>query len=77
MNKLFGNLSAENRVIVENAMAEHDKHYRCLVSWVKHEMKRQGKRFKYGTGPGMISHLLSEGGTVATCIWEKYGGLDV
>ena len=73
---LFGHLSQENRAIVEQAMADHDKHYRCLVSWIKNEMRRQGKRFRYGSGPGAISYLLAEGGTVSQCIWEKYGGTE-
>jgi len=75
MNKLFESLSEENREIVIQAMEAHDKHYRCMVHWIKFEMKRQGKRFRYGSGPGAISTIFCEGGTVSACIWEKYGGI--
>lgn len=73
---LFGNLSKENRAIVEKEMANHDKHYRCLVSWIKREMKRQGKRYRYGSGPATLSYMFSQGATVSQCLWEKYGGIE-
>lgn len=48
--------------IVAAAMLDHDKHYRCLVSW----LNRRGKN------AFDLADIIGEGSTVAHAIWKKY-----
>ena len=59
-----------NKKIVEEAMKDHDKHYRCLVRWIERRLKR--KPCPWNSGPHALTELLGEGYTVASSIWEKY-----
>ena len=73
MSSLIDRLDEPNRSICKNAMEEHDKHYRALCCWIRHRIKKRGKN-RCLSGPGQLSEILSEGHTVACCIWEKYTG---
>lgn len=56
-----------DREIVREAMADHDKHYWCLVRNLQARKK----------GVAELAFLLGEGSTVANAIWKKYAAMEL
>ena len=73
-SRTFKQLNELNRRICIAAMAMHDKHYWCLVRYVQHLLDQSGRK-KWRSGPEALTHLLGEGYTVASVIWEHYTAL--
>lgn len=72
---VYESLNEVNRRIIDNELANHERHYRALIRWCKWVSKRRG-RFYRMSGPGILGYILGNGHTVCCCIWEKYGGND-
>lgn len=68
---VYASLNDINRKIVDDAMQQHDRHYRALVRWIKEMTKKRG-RFYRRQGAAVLGEILGHGHTVCCCIWEKY-----
>src|ERR1017187_6022546 len=64
--------NATNKPILESALVEQDQHYWCLCRGIEGEIEKPNRSRKWWSGPESISHLLGEGSTAATVIWETY-----
>jgi hypothetical protein len=75
ISRTFKQLGERDRKICVEAMAMHDKHYWCLVRYVQHLLDQPGRK-KWKSGPEALTHLLGEGYTVASVIWEHYTAME-